>query len=57
MSGYILNTGEKSDDEEIFGFSESYFKTAPTHLDECTENKFPDLQQENMIPQKYIGDA
>ena len=32
MSGDILNTEEKSDDEEMFGFAESYFNTAPSHI-------------------------
>ena len=36
-SGEILNTGDNTDDKEIFGFSESYFKNAPRHLDECTK--------------------
>ena len=53
-SGDILITGENADDEDIFGFSESYFKTAPRHLDECTKNKSLNLQQENMRPQKNI---
>ena len=38
-SGDILITGDNAHDEDIFGFSESYFKTAPSHLDECTKNK------------------
>ena len=38
-SGDILSTGDNADDEDIFGFSESYFKTAPIHLDEFTKNK------------------
>ena len=33
----ILNTGDNADDKEIFLLSESYFKTAPRHLDECTK--------------------
>ena len=36
------------------GFSESYFKTAPRHLDECTKNKLLNFQQENMRPQNNI---
>ena len=51
-SGDILITRDNADDEDIFGFSESYFKTAPRHLDECTKNKLWNLQQENMRPQK-----
>ena len=35
MSGDILNAEDNADDEESFWFSESYFKTAPIHLDEC----------------------
>ena len=38
----------------MFGFSESYFKTAPSHLDECTKNKILKLQQKNTRPQKII---
>ena len=54
MSGDILNPGEKSDDEEMFAFSESYFKTAPHHLDEYTKLKILKLQQDNVRPQKII---
>ena len=53
-SGDILNTGDNADDKDIFGFSESYFKIAPIHLDECTKNKLLNLQQENMRLQRYI---
>ena len=38
-SGDILITGYNADDKENFRFYESYFKTAPSHLDECTKNK------------------
>ena len=44
-SGDILNTEDNAEDKDVFGFSESYFKTAPRHLDECTENKLLNLQQ------------
>ena len=54
MSDDILITGDNADDEDIFVFSESYFKTAPSHLDECTKNKILKLQQENMRPQNII---
>ena len=47
-------TGDNADDENIFGFSESYFKTAPSHLDECTKNKILKLQQDNMRLQNII---
>ena len=44
-SGDILITGDNADDEDIFGFSEYYFKTAPRHLDECTKNQLLNLQK------------
>ena len=50
----ILITGDNADDEGIFGFSESHFNTAPSHLDECTKNKILKLQQNNIRPQKII---
>ena len=50
----ILITGDNADDEEMLVFSGSYFKTAPSHLDECTKNKILKLQQDNMRPQKII---
>ena len=50
----ILITGDNADDEDIIGFSESYFKTAPSHLDECTKHKILKLQQDNVRPQKII---
>ena len=40
LSDDILITGDNADDEEIFVFSESYFKTAPIHLDECKKIKY-----------------
>ena len=36
-SGDILNAGDNANNEEIFGFSESYFKFAPRHLHKCTK--------------------
>ena len=53
-AGDILITRDNADDEDIFGFSESYFKTAPRHLGECTEKKILNLQQDNMRPQNNI---
>ena len=38
-SGEILNGGDNVDEEEIFGFYESYFKIAPTNIDEYTKIK------------------
>ena len=54
MCGDILNAGENVDDEEIFGFSESYFEIAPTNIDETTKRKLLKLQQVNMRPQRNI---
>ena len=53
-SGDILNAGDNVDDEGNFGFSESFFKIAPTNIDECTKNKLPNMQQENIRPQRNI---
>ena len=53
-SGAILNAGDNADGKEIFGFSESYFKIAPRHLDECTKSKLLNLQQDNMRSQRNI---
>ena len=56
-SGDILNVGDNFDDKEMFGFSESYFKRAPTNIDEYTIFLL-NFQQENMTPQRniYIND-
>ena len=35
----ILNAGDNIDDDENFGFSESFKKIAPTNIDEYTKNK------------------
>ena len=53
-SGDILNNKDTVDDKEMFGFSESYFKIAPTNIDEFTKRKVLNLQQDNMIPQRNI---
>ena len=39
MRGDILNAGDNVDDQENFGFTESYFKIAPTNIDDYTKNK------------------
>ena len=49
-----MNAGDNADDEDFFGFSESYFKIVPRHLDECTKSKLLNLQQENMRPHRNI---
>ena len=50
----ILNAGDNVNDEEMFGFSESYFKIAPTNIDEYTKIKLLNLQKGNMRPQINI---
>ena len=37
MSGDILNAGENVDEQEMFGFSESFFKIALTNIDDHTK--------------------
>ena len=37
MRGDILNAGDNIDDQENFGFTESYFKIAPTNIDDYTK--------------------
>ena len=54
MIGEILNSGDNVDDQEYCGFNGSYFKTAPTVIDEYTEKKFLDMQLEDLIPKKNI---
>ena len=38
----------------MFGFAESYFNTAPSHLDEYTKLKILKLQQDNVRTQTII---
>ena len=52
--GDIQNAGDNVDDEEHFGFSESFFRIAPTNIDEYTKNILLNTQQENVRPQRNI---
>ena len=45
MRGDILNAGDNVDDQEKFGFTESYFKIAPTNIYDYTKNKLLNMQQ------------
>ena len=58
MGGDILNSGDNVGDEENSGFTESYFKIAPTNIDDYTKNKWLNIQQESLIHQRniYIND-
>ena len=49
-----MNAGNNVDDQEIFGFTKSFFKIAPTNIDEYTKNKLLNMQQKNMGPQRNI---
>ena len=50
----ILNAGDNVDDQENVGFTESFFKIAPTNIDDYTKNNLLNMQQDNMIPQRNI---
>ena len=39
MIGDILNAGDNVNDQEKFGFIESYFKIAPTNIDDYTKKR------------------
>ena len=52
--GEILNAGDNVYDQEDFGFTGSYFKISPTVIDDYTKNKFLNMQQEHMIPQRSM---
>ena len=54
MIGEILNTGDNVDDQEDFGFTGSYFNIVPIDIYDYTENKFLNMQRENLIPQRNI---
>ena len=50
--GEILNAGDNVDDQEDSGFTGSYSKIAPTNIDDYTKNKFLNMQQESLRPQR-----
>ena len=54
MRGDILNAGDNIDDQEKFGFIESYFKITPANIDNYTKIKLLNMQQDNLRPQRYI---
>ena len=39
IRGEIFNSGDNVDDQEMFGFTGSCFKIAPTNKDDYTKNK------------------
>ena len=49
-----MNAGDNVDDPEYLGFTELYFKTAPTIIDECTKKKSLNMQLEYLIPMRNI---
>ena len=50
----ILNAGDNVDVQENVGFTGSYFKIAPTNIDDYTKINFLNMQQEKLRPQKDI---
>ena len=52
--GDILNAGDNVDNQEDYGFTASFFKIAPTVIDDYTKNKFMYMQLENLRPQRKI---
>ena len=54
IRGEILNASDNVDDQEKIGFTGSYFKIGPTNIDDCTKNKFLNMQQDNLIPQRNM---
>ena len=54
LLGDILNSGGNVDYQEDYGFRGSFFKTAPTVIDDFTKKKFLNMQVENLRPQRNI---
>ena len=54
MIGGILNAGDNVDDQEYFGFTGSYFKIAPTIIDDYTKKTFLNMQLEILRPMRNI---
>ena len=54
MRGDILNAGDNVDDQENFGFTESFFKIAPTNIDEYINMYITEYAtREYETPEKY----
>ena len=49
-----MNAGDNVDDQENFGFTESYFKIAPTNIYDSTKTKLLNMKQENLRHQRNI---
>ena len=54
MLGNILNAGDNVNDQEDYGFRESFFKIAPTVIDDYTRKKFLNMQLENLRPDRNM---
>ena len=50
LVGDIFNAGDNVDDQEYYGFTGSFFKNAPTVIDDYTKNKILNMQLENPVP-------
>ena len=50
----ILNAGDNVDNQEDYGFGGSFFKIAPTVIDDYTIKKLMNMQLEYLILQRII---
>ena len=53
MRGDILNAVDNVNDQENFGFTESYFKIAPTNIDDYTKNITEYATRDFETPERY----
>ena len=49
-----MNAGDNINDQQDFGFTGSFFKIAPTAIDNYTKKKFLNVQLENLRPKRNI---
>ena len=52
--GDIFNDSGNVEDQEDYGFTESFFKIAPTVIDNITKNKLINMHLEKSRYQRYI---
>ena len=54
MIDEILNVSDNVNDQGNFVFTESYFKIAPTDIDDYTKNICLNMKREKLRPQRNI---
>ena len=54
LLGDIFNSGDNYDDKGDYGFTGSFFKIAPTVIDDYTKKKFLNKQLENLRHQRNM---